>query len=383
MKNSLLFMKSSIKRNFAALLLILVTAFVLCSVTNLSSKNFTAFSTKTVKVAVIDNDRSRVSEAFITYFLDELNIEVRMDGDFDFFSNELIERKISAIIEIPKNYESEGIKNGSLGTFEVTSLNDYENAVFINLYIDSYLQAMEGLIKTAKGDTVLFHQLLDSFQTQKIEMNIESAYVRDDRKEQATMGVLTAAGFYCMFVFFIGLSMAFVIMDDRLSGVFERIKVSPTKVWQYVLGTTVYTIVAGLLPILIFVLYLKMNNVIEVIPYSILISFMMLFNLISVAFCFMVAMLSKTKASILTIIVAFCSLGPILGGAYFPVSDSSIIIERLSRIVPHYWYVQVLRDITEEIPVNAGLNAMILILFILLFTLISGGKFARKETGRG
>ena len=105
MKNSLLFMKSSIKRNFAALLLILVTAFVLCSVTNLSSMNFTAFSTKTVKVAVIDNDRSRVSEAFITYFLDELNIEVRMDGDFDFFSNELIDRKISAIIEIPKNYE--------------------------------------------------------------------------------------------------------------------------------------------------------------------------------------------------------------------------------------------------------------------------------------
>ena len=382
MKNSILFMRINMKRNLAALLLVLVTAFVLCSTTNLSSKNFTAFSTKPVKVAVIDNDKSRVSEAFIKYFMEELNIQVLTEGDFDFFSNELIDRKISVIIEIPKNYESEGIKNKSLSTFEVTSLNDYENAIFINLYIDSYLQAMEGLIKSANGDSVIFHQLLDSFQTQKIEINVETAYVHDDIKEQAVTGVLTAAGFYCMFIFFIGLSIAFVIMDDRLNGVFERIKVSPTKVWQYVLGTTVYTIVAGFLPILIFVIFLKMNNVMEVIPYSILINFMMLFNLISVAFCFMVAMLAKTKASILTIIIAFCSLGPILGGAYFPVTGSSIIIERISRIVPHYWYVQVLRDITEDIPVNVGLHAMILILFILLFTLISGGKFARKETGR-
>lgn len=382
MKNSLLFIKGNIKRNLVALLLALVTAFVLCSVTNMTSKNFTQFSTKPVKVAVIDNDRSRITEAFISYFQEELGIEVTTEGDFDFFSNELIERRISVIIEIPKNYESEGIKNQALGAFEVTSLDDYENAVFINLYIDSYMQGMEGLIKTAKGDTDLFHQLLDSFQTQKIEINAQSAYVSDDLKEQAISAVLLAAGFYCMFIFFIGLSMAFVIMDDRLSGTFERIKVSPIKVWQYVLGTTAYTIVTGFLPILIFVMFLKMNRVMEIIPYHILISFMMMFNLISVAFCFMVAMLCKTKASVLTIIIAFCSIGPVLGGAYFPVPSSSELIERLSRIVPHYWYVQLLRDITEEKPVNPGLNSMILILFILLFTLISGGQFAKKEKGR-
>ncbi len=379
MRNILLFIQNGRKQNRLIILVALITVFLLGNIYTLIGNMYGQEEVAPVTVAVIDEDHSAMSEAFLTYLNKDLGMEVLTDGDYDFFANKLIDRDISAIIEIKENSLKKFLADGSVGEYFLTTLDDYENAAFIKVYLNSFLSSMDLLVKSAEHDEKTFLQLMEGFESQDIKVESENAVETDYERLQAVEGMQMAAGFYCMFILFSALTMAYSIMEDKEKGVFDRIKAAPVSPVQYLIGNVTFTFVSGICAVGLFELYIKVRGYEVVIPFGKLTILMALFLLMGIAFCLMASMICKTKMLMMFLIIIFLSIGPILGGSYFPIDQVSESIAKISKIMPHYWFMNAIRGLCEDDSMNITNNILVLMLFTLLFFLIAGCQFVRRE----
>ena len=114
-----------------------------------------------VRLGVIDNDESPLSEDLKKYFTECLGMEIEEEKNYDFQADMLIDRNISAIIEIPQGF-LDSAASGELLPLTITTLDDYENAAFINVYAESYMQGAEIMSAAARGDEKTFLKILSS-----------------------------------------------------------------------------------------------------------------------------------------------------------------------------------------------------------------------------
>lgn len=379
MKNVLLFIKNGRKQNRMIILIACIAAFLLGNIYTMMANMYQDEEVDAVTVAVLDEDHSAMSEAFLAYLENDLGMQVLSDGDYDFFTNKLIDRNISAIIQIKEKSLESFLKAGSVGQYYLTTLDDYENAAFIRVYLNSFLSSMDLLVKSADHNEAAFIKLLDACKENEIKVQSEDAIKPDYERIKAVEGTKMAEGFYCMFILFTALAMAYSIMEDKDRGVYDRIKAAPVSPIQYLLGNITFTFAAGVGTILLYELYISLRGYQIIIPFGKMTMLMALFLLMGIGFCLMASMLCRTKMLMLFVIIGFVSIGPILGGAYFPIDQVPEAVEKVSRIMPHYWFMSAIKGLCEDSGMKIGSNILVLLLFTLLFFLIAGCQFIRRE----
>ena len=106
MRKILLIFQNSILRNKLAIALAISAAalmsFIFYGKTNADAGVYTE---DTVSVGIVDSDNSALSENLGKYFTDSLGMEAIYEN-YDILSTRLIDRQISAIIEVPRGFES-------------------------------------------------------------------------------------------------------------------------------------------------------------------------------------------------------------------------------------------------------------------------------------
>lgn len=382
MNQIILFLKSNLKRNTAALLIAVAFSILLCVIFYSMGKSFAGYDVKVMKVAIIDQDESSISIDFKRFLKEELNIRLEEGTDYEIFSNQLIERKISAIIEIPEGYEKEGIAHGRLSNVVTTTLDDYENAAFLKTYIQLYFSSLNLMVSASEKDEEAFRKLFQEYPAHGKEVELQSGYTPDREKDGAQTGLSQAAGFFTMMLMILSLCIAFVVLEDRQSGVFSRIQIAPVKSGNYIIGTSLFAIASCLLIIMIFCSFLWLGHYPIGVPIVYLVVFMSLFAIFMIGLALAAALFLHTKNAVMSFIIIFGSVGPILGGAYFPVDMSPELIQRLSKITPHYWMMQGIKDLMEKPDTDIRVNIVILALFAILSFLITAVKFVQKQESR-
>ena len=68
-------------------------------------------------------------------------------------------------------------------------------------------------------------------------------------------------GFYLMIIFAISVLLAFMVVEDRLSGVFNRIQVTPVKPIQYIVGTGIFGLLICFIQIGLFCVYIAYAHI--------------------------------------------------------------------------------------------------------------------------
>ncbi|MDF2485218.1 MAG: type transporter, partial [Herbinix sp.] len=163
MKNIIILTKLNIKRNYYALLLSVLGAAML-SILLYSLGNLIADMTVAkVNIGVLDYDNSLLSHDFKQYMKEELNYNLLENDSYDDLTTELIDKDISVIIEIPKGLHKT-VLTESKPEILITSLEDYENAAFIEAYINSYISSILMLAAGAQGNQKAFDQLLGDYR---------------------------------------------------------------------------------------------------------------------------------------------------------------------------------------------------------------------------
>ncbi|HKL98727.1 MAG TPA: ABC transporter permease [Mobilitalea sp.] len=377
MKNIWLLTKTNFKRNRIAVLSALGGAIVLCFMLVSIGKMAADASLLKLKLGIIDQDQSMLSQDFKGYLSEDLNCELMEEDNYDLLSTELIEKNISAIIEIPEGFYDKACI-GILEQITITSTDDYENAAFLQAYLNSYMGSINMLIDSAEGDKEIFDHLLSTYEEESITLTQTAVQVIDMKAYAEEEGFNNSIGFFLMIIFGLGVFLSFIIVDDRKSGVFNRIKLTPVKSVQYITGTGIFGLLLGIIIVVIYSGYVLLTDTNIGIPIWLLVFMMSLISMFNVFFSMTIALATQSKTAIAAIIVGFSTIGAILGGAYFPLELAPKSFQNLARITPQFWYMDTIRSIQADAAANILPNIIILALFIILTFLIGAVLFSQN-----
>lgn len=375
MKNIWLLAKINMKRNRLGIVLSIICGVLLCVMLNLFGNMTSQIGDKVITIGVIDDDNSKLSKDFKGYLVKDLNYQLMEQETFNELSTKLIDRKISIIIEIPKGMQTR-YAAGSKENVIVTSLDDYENAAYMQVYINNYFNNIALLSKAAEGNEQTFLSLLKEYQSTSIQVSQKAAVTMDLEEEAGRFGFISTIGFFLMIIFVISIIFDFMILDDRLKGLYNRVQIAPVKPLQYILGTGLFGIILCFIMVIIFCGYVAFSNINTGVPLSSLILIMSLFSVFTVCFSLAVAVVLISKNAITSIVIGFSTIGCILGGAYFPLDMAPKAMQNLSRILPQFWFMDAFRSLQLDINANINPHIIILALFTLLFLLLGAVSYA-------
>lgn len=381
MKNIWILTKTNILRNKIGVLISVAGALILCLILYAMSIAVAELSIAKVAVGIIDNDQSVLSEDFKKYLTEQLDYHLIENKDYYTLSTELLDKHISVIIEIPNDFY-EQYAAGSQKEVVITSLDDYENSAFIEAYIQSYLSSIRILSDGASQEDDTFRTLLDTYHNQEISLTQEAAHSSDMSEQLERAGFINSFGFYLMFSFSISIIICFMVLDDRIKGLFGRIQATPVKPAQYIIGTGIFGLILCFIQIAIYSTYVSLNHIAIGVPIPILITMMGLYSFFTIGFSLAVALALPSKNSITAVVIGLSTIGCVMGGAYFPLEMVPDAMQKLARVFPQYWVMDSFRRLQLDMTANIIPNIVILCLFTILCLLSSAVLYAQNYKNR-
>ena len=325
-----------------------------------------------IDVAVIDNDGTELSSMLKTYLSDKMSMNI-LEDDREKFNDKLINRDVSAIIEIPKNFEEDVISEKST-KIKSTTLDDYENGAYISVYIEGFMKSVNIASEAAGGNTELFSKIISS-NAADTELIKENAVVSDREGEFVAAGFTFSEGFMIMLVTAIGMFITLAVMDDRQYGTYSRMAISSVTGIQYIIGTLGASVLISFVSLIILPLYLLITGAEMSVDYTTVFAVVIIYSFFNSGLSVMLAQLINSKQALATLSGCIASIGALLGGAWFPIDETSGMLKYLSYITPQYWYFNFMSGAAEQ-PI---INICVLVLYTLLIMLASAALFNKKS----
>lgn len=382
MKNIALIFKNCVLQNKLMILLSAAAAALMCFMFYglLRPDNKVFANADTVKVGICDHSPEQnktATENLKRYFEDTLGM-ITAEKDYDSLSKDLIDKKISAIIEVPIDFYGKAA-DGKPQKLEFTTLGDYENAAFIEAYLNSYMSGLSVLSKAAGGNKEMFSELLSS-QKLPCEIKISEANFEVDKQVMANGAFRSAIGFMTCFIAAITIMISRQILTDKNLGTYNRMKCSSIKPTEYVLGVSVFGVVCCTLMNAVFICFAYLTSDCISVPLGAAFGGMELFGIFSVGLSTMFGLLINNPTALMTVGVGYATIGSMLGGAWFPVSDSLGAVSNIAKLVPQYWLMDMIRGFEGGADINILPNMCVIALAAVLSFLISAVIFTRKKS---
>lgn len=375
MKKIFLIFKNSALRNKLTMMLSFFAAALMSFIFwNSISSEGSVYDVDTITMGIADYDESALSENLAKYLTDSLGVEVFSES-YDSLSTRLIDKHISAIIEVPRGFESSAI-DGKPQKLEITTLDDYENAAFIEAYINSYMRGVSVIAQAADGNAETFSEMLSS-QKSPNTVTFDESNAQTDKRVKIADAYILSVGFMLMLISGITVFISNQILIDRQLGTYNRMKCSSLKSSEYVVGVSLFGIVCCTAANLIFNLFAF--AVADEMPISLgmALGTNELFMVFSVGLAVLFALLVNDQRALMTVGVGYATIGSMLGSAWFPIEEVGVV-GSIAKIFPQYWLMNILRS--AGVPdFNALPNISVLALSAVLVYLVSAVIFTRKN----
>ena len=273
-----------------------------------------------IDIALTDNDNSELSAMLKSYLSDRINMNIIEDGK-EKFNDKLINRDVSAIIEIPQGFEKNVI-GGKDVKIKSTTLDDYENGAYISVYIEGFMRSVNIAANAAKGDAELFSRIMNS-DAADTKLTKENAVTSDREDEYVSAGFKFSEGFMIMLVTAIGIFITLAVMEDRQYGTYSRMAVSSVTGVQYIVGTLGASVLISFTALVILPLYLLITGARMTAGYPLVFAAVIIYSLFNSALSIMLAQLISSKQALATLSGCITSIGALLGGAWFPIDETA------------------------------------------------------------
>ena len=307
-----------------------------------------------------------------------MGMEIPEKNDYDSLADLLIDKEISAIIEVPRGL-FENAAAGPVGALEITTLGDYENAAFINAYLESYMQSIKVLSDCAAGDKNTFEKMLAA-DVSGGNITVVKSSSDSDKVSDAHTAFSFAAGFMLMITSGITVFISFMIISDRNSGTYNRMRCSSLKPFEYVIGVNLFGIICCTAMNAAFTLIVYSLNEFIPVPIGLAFAANELFVLFSVGLSVLLALILKSQTTLVTFAIGYTTLGSMLGGAWFPITDGLGMVSSIAKLFPQYWFMDMIRNMPSDPNYSCVPNMCILALSAVLVYLISAVIFTKKNS---
>lgn len=324
-----------------------------------------------ITVGLEDRDNSDLSSALKSYLIDSLGMTI-IEEKPENFNDMLINKDISAIIELPDGFQ-QTLLDGKKPEIISTTLDDYENGAYISVYIDGFMNSAAAAAKASDGNEKTFAEIISA--ESKTVLKTESAVISSRETEYVIAGYRMSCGFITLMMFGVCIFITLAVMDDKFYGTYNRMRASSITGLQYIAGASSAGLIISLPVSMPLTLFLLISGAEITLNPAAMIVINVLFSLFSSSLAIFLALFVKNKPGLFMSSSGIASLGSILGGAFFPIDESIGTLKFFSVLTPHYWYMNYVGGESE----NPIINIAILLLFAVALILASSIIFTKRS----
>lgn len=318
-----------------------------------------------IRVGINDKDGSVISK--------ELVQEIKSNKRFTVYElNELYlkenisDGKIDVGISIPEGFQNDVIKNNDINV-GIFSQKDSSITIWIENQVNFYNVALKDIAFAAEGSEEVFFKIYDKFKNSNIKI---SNINLDDKSKNIGVSV-QSIGLLLVFMFAGAGMTSSTILGDKMIRTYQRIRTSPLRKSEYILGNVLASLSINVIQIL-FILLISKTFVLKFYMSSWIV-FIILFCFSTVAvglglFISSIAKSSSQSSQLSNLIIVPSSM---LGGCFWPAYLMPEAMQKLAMVFPQWWVLRSFTDIqngenfTHIIPYLGVILGFAVILFAL------------------
>ncbi len=375
MRKTLILLLNTLRRSRIFLLVALFGGGLMC-LTYAGMSSLIGQMYEGIPIGFYPHEETAVTADLRSYLAGELGMQVTESTDTEILNTELVEKHIAAVVEVPPGFEA-ALLSGNAIPLQVSFLDDYANSAFVMGYLENYTASLATLALGANGNAGALESMMDALQSTMVPPDIQES--DSDAHIAATQqnAFRQVIGFYLMFCFLLAFGLSTQLLDDRKKGLYARMKASSLRTVQYLAGTCVPNMLAAILliaPFFVYVAATGQSTGMHIWQAALL---CFIYALFVMAFGIVAAMYLSSRNALTAAIVGTATITCMLGGAYFPLSTSPQFLQQLARAMPQYWLMDAVYTLQADPTAGWLLHAGILSLFALLFFIVAGIRFVQ------
>lgn len=323
-------------------------------------------STVSYDIAVVDNDATQYSQQIVSTLAEDN--DVTMLDNVEEINELIINRSIDCAIVFYDGFTQDlidGKEDVKVESYSVSGTNSYQP---IFMRINSYITAGRQIAKAVDGDEAAFYKGLDDYDKGNFGAEYKTFTINDEKTVEKAV---TSLGYLALGMVFLMIFSTILILEDKVSGVFDRVAVSPLKASSYLAQHTFsYFIVA----------FIQIYTLLAIVPKVINISYgatpaeryqvlivCCAFALVCISIGVTISRFSKSilMAGTITSLINLPML--MLGGCLWPREIMPESVQKIGNIMPTTWFLKAGEDVLYGRGVSAAANE---ILYMILFAVV-------------
>lgn len=376
MKNIFLITQNITKLFFKKKGNIIVYFIIPICITLISMALYNNSGSSKLNIGVYDADKSDVSKNMIAYLkkTEKFNVITKDKKELQ----SLVEKdKLTAGVIIPEGFK-ESILNLNVKGISLYSKKGQDSTIWLQKYINLYTKNIKELALASEGNKESFSKMYEGFLRENMKMRITN--VENNRASIGT--TLTSIGLFIMFLMFGANNTSEEILKDQERKTYFRILSSEVTEKQYLLGNFFANFLRSILQILVILVF--MMYVIKIktyVPFIYMFLILGTFSIAAIGLGMLVVSFSKNTNQSNGLVNLIITPTCMLGGCFWDISLMPDSLQKFSNFVPQKWVIDAITKIQDGGSLySIKFNLLIIMLFALVFFLISAYKLSKRST---
>lgn len=353
------------------------------AIANTSYSETDSFVNSTPKLAIINYDKSTISQNFEKYIIEKSEI-IEIENNEKSIQDSLYSNKVDAILIVPENFSSE-LLSGKEPVIRIKK-SAKNSSEYIELMVNRYFRIVECYHKSGIAETEIITNL-----QQDLENEVDVKIANNKKSDMSKLAVFYSFenyAFLSIFIFIIGTIMCIfnketIVKRNNIS------KMKPSNFMnQILLGHMALVLcIWGIFVLASIIIY---KDLMFNINGLLLIINSLCFAITTTALAYLIGSLIK-KQNIISGVQNILSLGlSFISGCFVPIEFLDKSIVNFSKVFPSYWFIKGNYDIVKITTFNMEnlksiiQNYLIILLFGILYYSICKikNKIMLSNTGK-
>ncbi|MGG4399312.1 ABC transporter permease [Paenibacillus amylolyticus] len=297
------------------------------------------------KVGIIDEDNTVFTQAFIEQLKGQYKIINLADNDD--VNSMILNSELDGGLLFKQGF-TDSLLNGEDASVSIYDLAGTDILRPVKMYVSSYVSSAKQIALASGGDEEIFYQGMDQYRNSVFKATFESTFGYAG-SERDLSNAIRALGFIASSMIFLMTFSSSLILQDKLSGVYDRIAVTPVSRFSYLLQNMLACfVIAAIQSILL------LSAISGIVDFSFgqtgeqkleLLLVCLAFSLVCVALGVTISRFSNTRlmAGSLSTFIYFPML--MLGGCFWPREIMPKIAQNIGDFFPTTWFLQAGSDV--------------------------------------